>query len=192
VTSVRTSVSDLRELSLEKLLDGLGGTEPGLGGGPAAALAAAMGAALVAAAARKSRDSWPEAVGVAAQAAALEARCVELAHADADAFAEALVALERGSDVEEPLREAVSVLLELGEASADVAALAALTAERCEGMFRGDAAAAAQLAAAATEVVATLVEVNLTVGPTDERLAWARRLVDSATRAARQAAESAR
>jgi formiminotetrahydrofolate cyclodeaminase len=117
---------------------------------------------------------------------------VELAQADAAAFAEAVAALERGSEVEEPLREAVSVLLELGETAADVAGLAALTAERCEGRSRGDAAAAAQLATAATEVIATLVEVNLTVGVGDERLIQARRLVEAATRAARQAAESTR
>ena len=140
-TQVRSSVSGLLDLSLAELLERLGGEEPGLGGGPAAALAAAMGAALVAAAARGSRDSWPEAVGVAAQAAALETRCVELAQADAAAFAEAVAALDRGSEVEEPLREAVSVLLELGETAGDVAGLAALTAERCQGTFRGDAAA---------------------------------------------------
>ena len=41
-------------------------------------------------------------------------------------------------------------------------------------------------------MIATLVEVNLTVGAGDERLTQARRLVEAATQAARQAAESTR
>jgi len=185
------SIPGFPDLSLGDLLERLASEEPDLGGGSAAALGGAMAAALVTAVARRSRDSWADAAGVAAQARALEDRCVRLAQADALAFGAAVAALERASEVEEPLRESVVVLLELGEAAADVAALAALAAERCDGRFRGDAAAAAQLAQAAAGVVATLVEANLTVGAGDERLAAAKRLVDSARYSARQAGEDA-
>jgi formiminotetrahydrofolate cyclodeaminase len=131
-------------------------------------------------------------MGVVAQAGSLESRCVALAEADAAAFARAVAALERGSDLEKPLTEVVSVLLDLGETAADVASLAATTVERCDGMSRGNAAAAAHLAEAAARVAATLVQVNLSVGLEDERLAHARRFVDAATDAARRAGESSR
>ena len=55
----------------------------------------------------------------------LQARCLALARQDVEAFGRAAAALERGTDVEEPLRRTVDVLLPLGEAACDVAELAA-------------------------------------------------------------------
>src|SRR5439155_24134578 len=103
-------------------------------------------ASLVAMAARGSRDSWPEAGGVAAQALALGARAAPLAEEDAAAWIAALAAL-RGDepDPERKLARAAEVPLLIAEAAADVGELAALTAEFGDGTFRGDATAAALL-----------------------------------------------
>ncbi len=57
--------------------------------------------------------------------------------------------------------------------------------------LRGDAAAAAILAAAGAHVAANLVEINLTTMEGDERIERARALVRSAERAARRAAGEA-
>jgi formiminotetrahydrofolate cyclodeaminase len=160
------------------------------GGGSAGAVAAAMAASLVAKAARRSAGSWREAMGVVAQAESLAARCSELAEADARAFAGALRALEDRSDLERRLAESVTVLLELGETAADVAELAARTAEHCDGTYRADAVCAALLAEAATSSTAVLVAANLTVTARDERLVRARRLSAAATDALRRALES--
>src|SRR5262245_21334109 len=94
--------------------------------GSTAGIAAGMAGAPVALAAERSRGSWSGAGGAIAQASTVQARCVEVARANGEAFAEAAEALERGSDVEEPLRRTVEVLLPLGEAAADVGELAAL------------------------------------------------------------------
>lgn len=139
-----------------------------------------MAAALIAKAAHRSQ-SWDEAATVIAQADSLGARCAELAWDDADAFREALDALDRGVEVAAPLRRTTDVLLELAETAADVASLAARTAERCDGRFSGDAAAAAALAAE------SLVSVNLTVTETDERLQRAHSLAEGAAAAALRA-----
>lgn len=90
--------------------------------------ASALAAALVAMAANRSRGSWVDAGGAAAQAVTLEARSLELAHANADAYAGAAAALEGGTGIEEPLRATVEALLGLGDVAADVADLAALAA----------------------------------------------------------------
>ena len=58
----------------------------------------------------------------------------------------------------------------------DVAALAAVVAERGEQALRADAVAAALLAEAAARAAATLVEVNLGTTSSDERVARARDL----------------
>jgi Formiminotransferase-cyclodeaminase len=92
--------------------------------------------------------------------------------------------------VEPPLLRAAGVLLQLGEAVADVAVLAARVAEHGEGTFRGDAASAAVLAEAAARAAETLVRGNLTVTPTDERLARAHLLTETAAAAARRAVDS--
>ncbi len=160
------------------------------GGGSASAVAVEMAAALVVKAARRSAETWPEARGAAAQAGALATRCSELAELDSRAFGAALKALEGRAEVEGPLRESVDVLLALAETAADLAELAASTAEHCDGTFRGDAICAALLAEAAACGAAVLVAGNLTVTSNDERLRRAKRLGELATRAVARALET--
>jgi methenyltetrahydrofolate cyclohydrolase len=187
-----------------ELQDSAAGTEPLLddlwerlaeprtapGGGSAAAIAARLATALVAKAARRSADSWPDAPGVAAQAVSLGNRCSELAEADSRAFGAALEALEERRRIEVRLEESVTTLLAIAEAAADVAELAALTAEKCDGTFRGDAVTGALLAEAGGCAAAVLVASNLGVTREDDRLRRAQKLAGQATAAVRRALEA--
>jgi formiminotetrahydrofolate cyclodeaminase len=173
------------DLTLGELCEQLA-TEAAPGGGSTAALVATMAAALTAKAAR-SAESWGEAPTVIARADSLGARCAELAKLDAEVFEEALAALETGEAVAAPLRRTTEVLLELAETAAEVAALAARTAERGGGTFRGDAASAAVLAAAATLAAEALVATNLTVTDSDARLRRAHSLAEDAAASALRA-----
>jgi formiminotetrahydrofolate cyclodeaminase len=151
--------------------------------------------------ARSSRDTWKDGAGVAAQALSVMARVTPLADADAEAWEEALSALrgaaeknaERRNDaLERKLDHAAAVPLEIAEAGADAAALAALAADRGEGTYKADAAAAAVLAAAGARAASHLVEINLGVQPDDARLARARASEEAAAAAAAQALDAAR
>ena len=177
-------------LSVAELLERVAENPAPTSATSATGLTAALAAALVGMAAGRSRGTWPGAGGAIAQAAALQARCLELARAGAGAFAEATAALERGSDVEEPLRRTVEVLLPLGEAAADVAELAAAVAGRCERPVHADAEAAAILAEGAAKAIEALVRANLSVTPGDERLARIGRACAAAGDAVRRAKEA--
>jgi formiminotetrahydrofolate cyclodeaminase len=178
-------------LSVADLLERVAADPAPTAAGAATGIAAAMAAALVGMAAERSRGSWTGAGGAIAQAATLQERCVELARLGAEAFAEAATALERGSDVEEPLRRTVDVLLPLGEAATDVAELAAVVSERCERLVHADAEAAALLAEGAVKAIEALVRTNLSVTPGDERLLRIGRARAAAGDAARRAGETA-
>lgn len=134
--------------------------------------------------ARSSRDLWDEAAGVAAQAQAISDRAVKLAQNDGKAWADALAALreaEAGSDgdarrdfrLEQKLEHAAAVPLEIAALGADAATLATLVGEHGDGAYRGDASAAAALAAGGARAAAHLVRVNLGVHAEDPRLARA-------------------
>ena len=181
------------DLQLREFLHRLAAPEQGPGGGSAAALTVAVAAGLVAMVARRSREAWSDAAGVAAQAIAVQERIAPLAEADAEAWAAALDALGggRGDDeLHQVLADAVQIPLEIGEAAADVASMAALAAEMGEGTFRGDAAAAALLAEAAARAAGKLVAVNLTVTGDDARLVRARRNEQLAGEAAARALDA--
>lgn len=182
---------------LERLATG--GRAPG--GGSAAAVTVAFAASLVAMVARCSQDSWQDAAGVSAQALAIQQRVAPLAGLDAEAWEEASVALREASsgngglddgELEHKLDRAAAVPLEVAELGADVAELAALVGELCDGAFRADAAAAAALAAGGASAAAHLVEVNLAVQAGDPRLARARASEQAATEAARRTLASIR
>jgi len=153
--------------------------------------------------ARCSRDSWPEAAGVAAQAQAIRDRAVTLAQTDERVWQDALAALagaqiEQDSDerrdhrLEQTLERAAAAPLEIAELGADAAALAALAGERGDGTYRADASAAAALAAGGARAAAHLVQVNLGVRPGDARLARARASEQAANDAAARLLEPLR
>lgn len=174
-------------MRLDDFLARIAAGEQAPGGGSAAALTVALAAGLVAMVARCSRDSWPDAGGVAAQALAVAERAAPLARVDAAAWDGALAALAgagdgegRESDLERKLEEAAAVPLEIAQLGADAAALAALAADRGDAAYRADAAAAAALAAGGARAAAHLVEVNLGVREGDARLKQARASAEAA------------
>jgi len=181
----------------ETFLDELAARSRIPAGGAAAAAAVAMAAALAAKGARFSVGSWPEAEGAVAQAQALRLRVAGLATKNEGSYAQALGALGEPRE-EDPARRdwqlgralaaATEVLLELAEAGAAVAELAATVAELGEQELRPDMAVAAALAEAGTRAAAHLVAVNLGIVEDDPRVPRAKQLAQSAAEAARTAA----
>lgn len=160
----------LAALPLGRLHDVLAESGPGPAGGSAAAITTTMASGLVRLVARVSHD-WEDAPGIAAQAAALGDRSLELADQDHRAYAHAVAQLrapERDAALGRALRRAAEIPLLIAEAAADVAALAALAARDGAAPVRGDAWAAATLAEAAAVAAARLVHVNLSTRPDDE------------------------
>jgi formiminotetrahydrofolate cyclodeaminase len=191
--------TDYRDVPLGTFLEGLAGGTPAPGGASAAALTAAFAASLVTMVARQSRGSWKEAAGAAAQARALEERVLPLVSATGKAWEEALDALRSAADgrsapeggaLEEKLARSAELPLAIAEASADIAALAAVSAELGEGTFRSDAAAAAVLAAAAARACAHFVAVNLGTRNDDEWMVRASACSELAARAAERALDA--
>jgi len=183
------------ELRLDEFLDRIAAGEQAPGGGSGAAYTVAVAAGLVAMVARCSRDAWGDASGVAAQALSIQNRVAPLASVDARAWEEANEALRRAAqgtspgdedDLERKLEEAAAVPLEIAQLGADVAELAVIAADRCDGEFRADAAAAAALAAGGSRAAAHLVRINLAVRDDDVRLARARASEQAASAAAEQ------
>lgn len=153
------------------------------------ALVVAMSAGLVAMAARVSGDA-----GAVAQAESIRERVTPLAAEDAEAYREALSAMrapsgknadERDESIHRALVRAAEVPLQIAEAAANTAALAASVAERGSQAVRGDAAAAALLSAAAARAAANLVAINLAAGAENELVARARRVADDAVDSSR-------
>jgi methenyltetrahydrofolate cyclohydrolase len=189
----------LLELRLREFLDELASDSATPGGGSLAAVVTAGAAGLLAKVARASKEGWPAAAGMAAQAEALRDRAAPLAQLDADEYEAALRA--RDSD-EEPgdrldyavgraYARAAAPPVRIVEVAADVAELAALVALSCNPAFRADAVTAALLAAACAAAGAELVAVNLTMSANDERVVRTAALAEGAARAA-GAAQTAR
>lgn len=185
---------ELLELTVAGWLDELGKPGPAPAGGAAAAVGAAMAAALVAMAARVS-DGWPDGGGVVAQASSLRRRLAELAQRDAEVYSETLLVLEhrdeipperRDYELGQALARAAQAPLAIAETAADVALLAAETAELADPKLRADAEVATALAAASAQSAARLVEVNLAAARDDPRVAQARTAAEAAVRAMRR------
>jgi formiminotetrahydrofolate cyclodeaminase len=191
------TVPDYLGLPLAGFLDLVASREPAPGGGAAAAVTVALAAALSSMSARFSTGHLDEAPALAERAEQLRGEVLPLARADAAAYGRVLEAygIPRGTDKEgrhrrirEALSEAASVPLSIGEIGAEVAGIAARLAEDGNPNLRGDAVAAAELAAAGVRAAATLVELNVSAGGADDgRLARARELVAGAS-ATQQAA----
>ena len=190
--SVAATGTTLASLPAGRLHDVLAEAGPGPAGGSAAALAATMASGLVRLVARVSHD-WEDGPGIAAQAAALGDRTLVLADEDHRAYTHAVEQLrapDRDATLGRALRRAAEVPLQISEAAADVAMLAALAARDGAESVRADAWAAATLAEAASAAAARLVHVNLTTLPDDD-LSTRADLAAGAAAAARDAALAA-
>jgi len=184
----------LTDLSLPALLEELAAPREVPGAGSALAVALAAAAAVVQMAARLSPKRWPEARGVAAQAASLRERAARLIDEDAEAYRRALEARAAPDETERQERRdwalgrataaAAEPPLALARLAADVAELCAATGTRAEPGVQADVAVAAALAAAVARGACQLVAVNLTVLPDDARLAEAEQLAAAAETAA--------
>ncbi len=184
---------DLLALRLDEFLDALAATTPVPASGAAAAVVGAMAAELVAMTARAT-TGWADAAGIAAQARGLASRLRPLAAADAAAFARVLeLRADTSSDHRDlgpALERSADIPLEIADACAATAELAALTAERAVGHERADAVAAAALAEGATRAAAALVLANLTTISGDRRSSRADALVGVASQARERALET--
>jgi methenyltetrahydrofolate cyclohydrolase len=184
------------DMRVGEFLDELAAARPAPGGGSAAALAVALAAALCAMTAELSARHLAQAPQLAAESRELLGRAAPLAQADADAYGGVLAARRdpgqpagrpRAERVSAALARASDVPLEVAELGDRLAALATDIAGQGNPAVRGDALAAAQLAAAAAQAAAALVQINLAGMPDDPGPARAARLAAHAARLAAQA-----
>jgi formiminotetrahydrofolate cyclodeaminase len=166
------------DASLKEFLDSVPARTPAPGGGAVAAIAAALAAGLTAMAARFAPDDWERRAEVVGRAEELRALVEPLADADADAYGAFMAAR-----TDEHAERIVAIPFQLAEIAAEVAELAALVASEGNPNVRGDAAAGADLAAAATSTAARLVAIN---APGDVRTARSHELAAQAAVAARR------
>jgi formiminotetrahydrofolate cyclodeaminase len=169
------------DASLKGFLDSVPARTPAPGGGAVAAVVAAFAAGLTAMAGRFAPDDWVRRAEVVGRAEELRAQVEPLADEDAAAYGAYLA--ERSPAAAERI---VAIPFRLAEISAELAALARSVAEEGNPNLRGDAAAGADLAAAAASIAARLVAINANAG--DERVGVAKEL---AARAAAEAATAA-
>jgi len=186
----------LLRLPVDGFLDALSAADPAPGGGAAAAIAVALGASLCAMAARLSSTRLAESGELAAEAELLRNRAAGLGEADADAYRRVIEALQlprepggeaRKRAVAAALSAAADVPMQVVEAGAQVARLAARLAEEGNPNLRGDAEAAALLAEAGARAAGALVRINLARAPEDDRLARVDRIVRDTARWSAQA-----
>ena len=173
--------SSFLDAGLKEFLDAVPARTPAPGGGAVAAIVAALAAGLTAMAARFAPDDWERRAEVVGRAEELRAGVEALADADAEAYGAFMA--ER---TPESVDRIIEIPFELTEIAAELAELAALVATEGNPNVTGDAAAGADLAAAATSIGARLVRINALPG--DERVDAARALVERAAKAARGAA----
>lgn len=153
---------------IDRFLSELEGPAPSPCGGSAAAAAAAMAASLVTMVARESKE-WEDGPGIASQARALRARLTTLCADDVAAFGDVIAVMrnragtpeQRDFALGEALLRAAEVPLQIAEAAADVAELAALASSEGSPQLRPDATTAAILAEAAVRGASHLVDINL-------------------------------
>src|SRR5215218_9283334 len=129
----------LLELRLRDFLDEVASSSATPGGGSVAAFVTAAAAGLLAKVARASKDDWPAAAGLAAQAEALRDRAAPLAQLDAEEYEAALRVRDsqeeagdrRDYAVGRAYARAAAPPVRIVEAAADVAELAELVAANC-------------------------------------------------------------
>jgi formiminotetrahydrofolate cyclodeaminase len=203
--------SSFRDLTLGAFVDVLASAEPVPGGGSASAVAASLGGALVAMVAGLSqgRMKWAEHAALHADAAAtgrrLATHLLDLADADADAYAAFAAALKLPKETEEQVadrrdamraaaRRAADVPMATLEACLAVVSAAESLAGRCNTNAASDIGVAALLAEAAAHGAAANIFVNLpSVGDeayAAEMTARAKRILDEIERLAASAHET--
>jgi formiminotetrahydrofolate cyclodeaminase len=169
------------DLGLKEFLDAVPARTPAPGGGAVAAIALALAAGLTAMAARFAPGEWDRRAEAVGRAEELRTLAEPLADADAEAYGAFMA--ERTA---ETLERIVAVPDEIVRIAAEVTELAALVAAEGNPNVRGDAAAGADLAAAAASIAARLVAINARDG--DERVATTRQQADAAAELARRTA----
>ena len=168
--------------SLHAVLDAVASQRPAPGGGCSAAWAGAFGAGLVEMTASftlarpKYAGVHHRMADVRRDAKVLRRRLLELAEADAEVYEPVIAAMrmpeqhpERAAKLEAAQSAAAEVPLEIAEASAHVAELAAETARVGNLHLKGDSVTAAMLGEGSSRAAARLVEINL-AGSGDPRL----------------------
>jgi formiminotetrahydrofolate cyclodeaminase len=174
--------SSLLDDSVKGLLDAVAERTPAPGGGSVVAVAISLAAGLAAMAARFAPEAWAPRGDVVGRAEELRARAQPLADADGEAYAAYMAARSP-----EALERIVAIPFELAEIAFEVAELGAQVAADGNPNLRGDAAAGADLAAAAASAAARLVAINAEAD--DERVARARSLAARAAAAARSSVQ---
>jgi formiminotetrahydrofolate cyclodeaminase len=165
-------------MPLDGLLEAFSDAGPAPGGGSAAVITVALSAALCVMAARLSTRQMPEAPDMAAEALRIRDDLAPLCDADSETYLRVIAENRRAEDgdpaarkrrVAAALSEASDVPMAVVTAGARLAHLAGRLAEEGNPNLRGDAAAAAVLAAAGAEAAGALVRINLAELPEDER-----------------------
>jgi formiminotetrahydrofolate cyclodeaminase len=165
-------------MPLDGLLEAFSDAGPAPGGGSAAVITVALSAALCVMAARLSTRQMPEAPDMAAEALRIRDDLAPLCDADSETYLRVIAENQRAEDgdpaarkrrVAAALSEASDVPMAVVTAGARLAHLAGRLAEEGNPNLRGDAAAAAVLAAAGAEAAGALVRINLAELPEDER-----------------------
>lgn len=173
--------SSFFDLTLKDFLDAVPARTPAPGGGAVAAVAVSLAAGLTAMAARFASADWERRAEVLNRVEELRALAEPLADADAEAYGAFLA--DRSDETAERI---VAIPLALAGIGGEVAELAAVVAAEGNPNVHGDAAAGADLAAAATSIAARLVAINAREG--DERVSAAAAEAARAGRAAGRAA----
>jgi len=189
------------KITLGSFLDLVSKAEPAPGGGSAAALVVGLAAGLCVMAARLSTTQLPDASDLAIGAERLRDRAAELCQADADAYGRLVSAIreprepepqDRRRRIAAALLEATDVPLEVVEAGAAVAGLAARIAELGNPRLLGDAVTAALLAESGARAAGALVLINLEGVEDDDRRNRVARLIEETARSADQARQRVR
>jgi len=168
----------LSEKSVQTFLDELASSAPAPGGGSAAALAAAIGAALVSMVANltlgksKYADVQDDIERVVARSEELRHRCVALLEKDIQAYTKVSSAYKmprdteeqkeaRSAAIQEALKGATDVPMQLAEACVQIIELCPESAEKGNVMAVSDVGVGALMAEAALRAAALNVWINL-------------------------------
>lgn len=154
-------MKELKSMPIGEFLGALGSTEPIPGGGTAAALSGALAAALVRKVAALAQRRGREVGEAVARAESFVQKFMELAEADAEAYAQVVAAQKKGGEeLEKALVRAAGVPLETAQKALALMDLAERLLTVCPKSARSDLASAARLAWAACTSALYTVDAN--------------------------------